>query len=63
MNSGAPGGYVVLAPLVAIETQEWNVVQQWEKKKISHHPLFIYPNLSILLREKKTICIELFLPV
>jgi hypothetical protein len=50
MNSGAPGGYVVLAPLVAIETQEWNVVQQWEKKKISQHPLFIYPNLSILFR-------------
>ena len=31
MNSGAPGGYVVLAPLVAMETQEWNVVEQWEK--------------------------------
>jgi hypothetical protein len=30
MNSG-PGGYVVLVPLVAMETQEWNVVEQWEK--------------------------------
>jgi len=29
MNSGAPGGYAVLAPLVAMETQEWSVVEQW----------------------------------
>ena len=30
MNS-ATGGYVVFVPLVAMETQEWNVVEQWEK--------------------------------
>jgi len=29
MNSGASGGYGILAPLVAMETQEWSVVEQW----------------------------------